>query len=103
MDGPTCVIPHRWHITREKEIKCDVLMMKDKMVIDTNSGLLYKISKPKEKSQQIEYQLCVPSIIKPDILILFHDHEVFGGHMSVGKCFYRLSKNFSGLESTATS
>ena len=25
---------------------------------------------------------------------LFHDHEVFGGHMSVGKGFYKISKNF---------
>jgi hypothetical protein len=72
----------------------DVLLLADTMVIDENSGILYRISKSREKSQQANYQLCVPAIMRPEILHLFHDHPVFGGHMSIRKAFYRLSQNF---------
>ena len=42
-------------IPDRRDTKTDVLMNKEKMVIDTNSGLLYRISRPKQKTQEVEY------------------------------------------------
>ena len=92
--GPHVAYHKEGIIPEKREVKTDVLMIKEKMVIDGTSGLLYRVSKLKQKSQECEYQLCVPSLMKGEILNLFHDNEVFGGHMSVGKGFYKISKNF---------
>jgi putative transposase len=63
-------------------------------VVDGVSGLLYRIYTPREKSQQVLYQLCVPAMMKAEVLHMYHDHPIFVGHLYIGKAFYKLSRNF---------
>ena len=53
--GPHVAYHTEGTIPERRETKT-VLMLKELMVIDTNSDLLYRISKPKQKSQEVEYQ-----------------------------------------------
>jgi putative transposase len=72
----------------------NVLLHAETYVVDSVTELLYRIYTPREKSQAVLYQLCVPAMMKAEVLYLYHNHPIFGGHLSIGKAFYKLSRNF---------
>jgi hypothetical protein len=75
-------------------LRRDILLHAETYTVDSVTGLLYRINTPREKSQAVLYQLCVPAIMKAEVLKLYHNNPIFGGHLSIRKAFYKLSRNF---------
>jgi hypothetical protein len=92
--APVVAYKLRGELPETESLRKDILLHADTYVMDGGSELLYRIYTPREKSQQVLYQLCVPAIMKAEILHMYHDHPVFGGHLSISKAFYKLARNF---------
>ena len=82
-------------LPKDNKSKMEILASIEQYRIDEGSNLLFRTYVPhKNRGKFAFHQLCVPSVLREEILFHIHNNPLGGGHYGVEKSFYKMSVDY---------